>query len=54
MKILATDIDENALSRAKLGIYPERSLNEVPNEMKKKYFTQEGTYYKISDEINEQ
>ena len=51
VNILATDIDENALSRAKLGIYPERSFNEVPNEMKRKYFSQEGSYYKISDEI---
>ena len=51
VKILATDIDENALSRAKLGIYPERALNEIPNEMKRKYFSQEGNYYKISEEI---
>ena len=51
VNILATDLDENALSRAKLGIYPERSLNEVPSEMKKKYFTQDGTHYKVSDEI---
>ena len=51
VNILATDIDENALSRAKLGIYPERSFNEIPNEMKRKYFSQEGSYYKVSDEI---
>ncbi len=51
VNILATDIDENALSRAKLGIYPERSFHEIPNEMKRKYFSQEGSYYKISDEI---
>ena len=51
VKILATDIDENALSRAKFGIYPERSFQEMPNEMKRKNFSQEGSYYKISDEI---
>ena len=51
VEYLATDIDENALARAKLGIYPERSLNEVPNEMKKKYFLKKEAYYKISDEI---
>ena len=38
IKILATDIDENVIARAKLGIYPERSLTEVPAEMKDKYF----------------
>ncbi|MGM0873995.1 MAG: CheR family methyltransferase [Bacillota bacterium] len=51
VKILATDIDENVLARAKLGIYPERSLYEVPDVMKKKYFKQEGTNYKISEQI---
>ncbi|MDF0726223.1 protein-glutamate O-methyltransferase CheR [Cytobacillus sp. S13-E01] len=51
ISILATDIDENVIARANLGIYPERSLQEVPDIMKKKYFTQDGTYYKISEEI---
>lgn len=51
VKILATDIDENVLARAKLGIYPERSLNEAPDEIKKKYFKQEGTNYKVSEQI---
>jgi chemotaxis protein methyltransferase CheR len=51
LKILATDIDENVLARAKIGIYPERSLNEVPDEMKKKYFKQEGANFKVSDQI---
>jgi chemotaxis protein methyltransferase CheR len=53
VRVVATDIDENVIARAKLGIYPERSLQEVPNEMKKKYFTQEGSLYRISDEIKQ-
>jgi chemotaxis protein methyltransferase CheR len=51
VQVLATDIDEKVLARAQAGIYPERSLNEMPADMKKKYFTQEGSFYKISDEI---
>ncbi|KKI88789.1 chemotaxis protein CheR [Bacillus sp. SA1-12] len=51
VKIVATDIDENVLARAKLGIYPERSLNEVPEEIKMEFFKKEGTNYKISDQI---
>ncbi|WP_077213800.1 CheR family methyltransferase [Bacillus dakarensis] len=51
VQILATDIDENVIARAKLGVYPERSLNEVPSEIKTKFFTKEGGYYKISEEI---
>ena len=52
ISILATDIDENVIARAKLGLYPERSLAEVPNDMKKKYFTPEQNgFYKVSDEV---
>jgi chemotaxis protein methyltransferase CheR len=51
VQILATDIDEEAMKKAKLGVYTERSLHEVPSEMKNKYFTKEGNFYKISDEI---
>lgn len=51
VNILATDIDENVLSRAKVGVYPERSLNEVPSDIKNKYFTKDGSFYKVSEEI---
>lgn len=52
IQVLATDIDENVIARAKLGIYPERSLAEVPEDMKKKYFKLEGNgHYKVADEI---
>lgn len=51
IKILATDIDENVLQKAKIGAYHERSLNEVPIEMKRKYFQKDNDYYVISDEI---
>lgn len=51
IQILATDIDEKAIARAKLGVYPERSLNELPDEMKRKYFIKDGSQYQISKEI---
>ncbi len=53
IRILATDIDENILARAKLGVYPERSLQEAPEEMKRKFFTKEGSFYKVSDEVKQ-
>lgn len=49
--ILATDIDDNVIERAKKGIYPERSLNEVPPDIKNKFFTQDGSFFKVSEEI---
>lgn len=51
VSILATDIDANAIARAKIGMYPERSLNEVPAEMKRKYFEKVDYLYAVSDEI---
>ncbi|WP_436372683.1 CheR family methyltransferase [Cytobacillus sp. BC1816] len=51
IKITATDIDENALARARMGVYPERSLNEVPETMRQKFFGREGSFYKISGDI---
>ncbi|MFD2445856.1 CheR family methyltransferase [Bacillus sp. CGMCC 1.16607] len=49
--ILATDIDTNVIAKAKMGVYSERSLNEVPAEMKKKYFTKDGDYFRIDESI---
>lgn len=51
IQVFATDIDDGVIARAKVGMYPERSLNEVPDEMKKKYFTQDGSFFKVSNEI---
>ncbi|MFF6015510.1 CheR family methyltransferase [Lysinibacillus fusiformis] len=51
IQIIATDLDENVIQKAKLGVYPERSLAEVPNDIKAKYFEQEGSYYRMKDEI---
>ena len=50
-RYFATDLDENAIQRAKIGIYPERSLAEVPDNMKKKYFNKKGQFYKVDDSI---
>ncbi|MBU0905696.1 MAG: protein-glutamate O-methyltransferase CheR [Firmicutes bacterium] len=51
ISILATDLDENAIQRAKAAIYPERSLAEVPEESKNKYFNKQGTFYEVKNEI---
>jgi chemotaxis protein methyltransferase CheR len=53
VKVLATDIDENVISKAKRGIYHQRSLQFVPQEHIKKHFTHQSDtqLYTISDEI---
>lgn len=42
--ILATDIDDGALSKAKQGLYLERSLKDVPKDVAARYFTPEGLF----------
>lgn len=49
--ILATDIDENALNLAKTGQYLEKSLNEIPENSKRKFFRQNGQSFNVCDEI---
>ena len=53
IKIFATDLDKQVIAKAKVGVYSEKSIASVPDEMKKKYFTQVGPSYKIADEIKE-
>lgn len=49
--ILATDIDKQVLEKARVGLYNEKSIANVPDDLKKKYFTKIGASYQISDEI---
>jgi len=49
--ILATDIDEGALSKARRGVYPERSLREVPPHLVQRYFTRENDMYLVSEKL---
>lgn len=51
ISITATDLDENALSRAKLGVYPDRSVAEVPKDVLTRYFIQDINSFKVKDEI---
>ncbi len=51
IKILATDIDDEAMNKAQLGLYNEKSLENLPRGFKEKYFTKIQNSYKISDDI---
>jgi chemotaxis protein methyltransferase CheR len=53
-QIIATDLDENVLSKAKIGVYNEKAIKDVPKELLNKYFRNEGTIYKVSDELKKQ
>lgn len=54
ISILATDIDPNALDKAKQGIYPERALKDLPLNLKEKYFVKKNDLYYIDATIKKQ
>ena len=52
IKIIATDLDEQVLEKAKDGVYGENSIKGLPKEFQDKYFEKMGDrFYKISDDI---
>ena len=49
--ILATDVNADALRRAKAGVYSSWSFRETSDEMKKKYFSPTGKNFEINSQI---
>ncbi|MFC4599073.1 CheR family methyltransferase [Cohnella hongkongensis] len=49
--VLATDIDEGVLAKAREGVYLERSLRDVPPDFKSKYFTAEDGAFRIDSRL---
>lgn len=51
IKILATDIDNEAINKAKKGVYSEKSIEKLPVQYLEKYFGREGNSYIINDDV---
>lgn len=51
IKITATDLDKQVIATAKVGLYNEKSIANVPADLKKKYFTPVGKSFQISEDI---
>lgn len=51
IQVRATDLDTNAIHRAKQGIYVARSVQDVPKDLVDTYFTKDGIQYLIASEI---
>ena len=49
--VTATDIDKQVIAHAQVGLYNEKSIAAVPDDLKKKYFTKVGNSYQIADVI---
>jgi chemotaxis methyl-accepting protein methylase len=53
LSIIATDIDENMLERAKAGRYRKSSLREVPEEIIKEFFKIDGDFFVLDKTIRD-
>ncbi|HHU63209.1 MAG TPA: protein-glutamate O-methyltransferase CheR [Clostridiales bacterium] len=53
IKVLATDIDEEVLIKAKVGKYNDKSLENLPKTLKNKYFYEKKGMYYIKNEIKD-
>lgn len=53
LKVFATDIDQQALSRASAGIFPESIVADLSSDMLSKYFIRNGDHFIISRKIRE-
>jgi two-component system CheB/CheR fusion protein len=53
VQVFASDIDENALGRAREGVYPEAIAADVSPERLKRFFDREGQYYRVKRELRE-
>jgi chemotaxis protein methyltransferase CheR len=51
LALLATDVDPVSLERAEAGSYPESSLRELPDALRRKYFRREGNSYRICEGV---
>lgn len=49
--IVATDVDEDALSGARLGLYGDRAVGQVPPDLLQRYFNKRGKLYEVSAEL---
>jgi len=49
--LVATDIDDGVLAKAKEGVYLERSLRDVPPQYIANYFTASNGAYRIADKL---
>lgn len=49
--IVATDVDEGALAGARLGLYGERAVNQVPPHLLERYFRQRGKLFELDPEL---
>lgn len=54
LQVFASDLDRDAINKARQGLYPEGIVADVPPDLLSRYFTKEENGYRVSKEIREQ
>jgi chemotaxis protein methyltransferase CheR len=52
-RILATDLDQVVLNKARAGIYSDKAVQGVPNHLMQKYFTPDAGNYHVANNIKQ-
>lgn len=50
-KIMGIDINQEAINKAKEGVYKERNIRNLSDEQLRKYFRQESGLYRLNDSV---
>jgi len=53
IQVFATDLDRDAIDKARLGVFPSAITADVSEERLKRFFTKEGRSYRVRKEIRE-
>jgi len=53
IELIGIDIDSKMVFKAKAGLYSQRSVEKLPEHLKKTYFTKVGNLYKIDDNLRQ-
>ena len=51
VKIYGTDVDNDALRDARMGVYPSKNLDSMPPELRDKYFEQTGSQFAFRPDL---
>lgn len=50
-EILATDLNDNSITKCREGIYAEYAVRNLSPERRQRFFRQEGNLYRVNDEV---
>ncbi|MHB8762912.1 MAG: chemotaxis protein CheB [Deferrisomatales bacterium] len=53
VQVFATDLDPDAIARARLGVYPESIAADVSPERLRRFFVKEGGAYRVAKELRD-